>query len=121
MKATILYIMILVACTSTQAQTVEEWTNQKKTQIKYLVLQIAALKQDTSVIERGYYIAEEGLDVIQSIKKGDFNLHSDYFNSLKKVNPKIKVYWKVADIIALQINMITSYKKHLHQLKGSKL
>lgn len=43
----------------------------------------------------------------------------DYFNSLKTVNPKIKNYSKVADIIALQVAIIKVYKEAAKGLKQS--
>jgi len=91
---TILVILLLALSMFSYSQTVEEWTKQKKTQIKYLLQQIAANKVYLDYIEKGYGIARNGLNTIQSIKKGDFNLHSDFVSSLIKVNPKIKNYAK---------------------------
>jgi hypothetical protein len=107
-----LFTILSVAITmSAQAQNWQEWTQQKKTQIKYLVNQIAALQIYSDYVEKGYAIAKDGLNAISSIKSGDFLLHEAYFNSLKTVNPKIKSYWKLADIIALQIKIVQSYRK----------
>jgi hypothetical protein len=94
-----------------KAQTFSEWFEQKKTQIEYLVNQIAALQVYTNTIEKGYSIAHEGLTIIGNIKKGDFSLHSDYFSSLNRVNPAIKSYWKIADIIQTEVDIIKSYNR----------
>lgn len=96
---------------SAYSQNWHEWTQQKKTQIRYLVNQIAALQTYADYVEKGYAIAKEGLGAIHNIKRGDFSLHEAYFNSLKRVNPNIKGYWKVADIIALQIKIVQSCHK----------
>ena len=101
------------------AQNWQEWTQQKKTQIKYLVNQIAALQIYATYVEKGYAIAKSGLTAIHTIKKGDFSLHDEYFTSLKNVNPKIKLYWKVADIIALQIKIIQGYHRQKNALRQS--
>jgi hypothetical protein len=96
---------------SAQAQNWQEWMHQKKTQIKYLVNQIAALQIYAGYVQKGYAIAEEGLSAIHNIRRGDFSLHEAYLISLKRVNPNIKSYWKVADIIAMQIKIVQGYHK----------
>jgi len=104
----ILTILLAIITQGVHAQTWEEWTQQKKTQIKYLEGQIAALQAYLSYAEKGYAIAKAGLTAIHDIKNGDIALHKQYFTSLKKVNPKIRSYWKIADIIALQIKIAQS-------------
>ena len=41
-------------------------------------------------LKKGYDITQDGLKLISDIKHGDFDLHNDYFNSLKKVALAIK-------------------------------
>src|SRR5260221_14255636 len=100
MMKKILTVLLMIIAPGVHAQNWEEWTQQKKTQIKYLEGQIAALQVYLSYAEQGYSIAKHGLTAINDIKNGDFSLHKGYFTSLKNVNPKIKSYWKIADIIA---------------------
>jgi hypothetical protein len=116
-----LFILILFATlsTGTKAQTFAEWFRQRATQKKYLLQQIAALQVYIGYVQKGYSIAKQGLNTISDIKNGEFNLHKDYFNSLKTVNPKIKNYSKVADIIVLQVNIIKVYKEAAKQVKQS--
>lgn len=118
MKKILTILLILIAC-NVHAQNLQEWTQQKKTQIKYLVQQIAAFEIYIGYVEKGYSIAKAGLNAINSIKKGDFSLHNEYFTSLKKVNPKIKSYWKVADIAALQVKILQAYHKQRKVLPKS--
>jgi hypothetical protein len=101
------------------AQTLAEWTQQKKTQIQYLLDQLAANKVSIDYLEKGYEIARTGLNTIQNIKKGDFNLHLDFFGSLEIVNPKIKTYTRVADIIAYQVRIVKNISKTIKNLKES--
>ena len=104
-KLRLIAIVILlspVAC----AQTAAEWTQQKKTQIKYLLRQIAALQAYALVAEKGYHIARSGLNAIGNIKKGDVSLHTEYLSSLKKVNTNVTAYTKIAGIIAMQVEMV---------------
>ena len=65
---------------------------QKKTKLKYIAQQIALFEVYTGYLKKGYDIAQDGLKVINDIKHGDFDLHNDYFNSLKKVNTAVKDY-----------------------------
>lgn len=105
MKGLLLTISILFCLLSntTQAQT---GFRQKKTQRKYLVRQIALLRVYLDYLKDGYEIANKGLTAIHSIKNGDFNLHRNFFGSLKNVNPYIANSAKVADIIAFQMYVI---------------
>ena len=104
-KLRLIAIVILlspVAC----AQKAGEWTQQKKTQIKYLLRQIAALQSYAMVAEKGYHIARSGLNAIGNIKKGDVSLHTEYLSSLKKVNTNVTAYTKIPGIIAMQVEMV---------------
>ncbi len=105
---------------SINAQTWQEWFQQKKTQKKYLLQQIAALKIYLNYAKKGYDIANKGITIVRNIKKGDFNLHQDFFGSLKIVNPKIKKYLKLADIIAYQTWIIKRSRHTLQAIQASK-
>jgi hypothetical protein len=102
----LLIISIMVLCAENLfAQTWAEWFRQKATQKKYLLQQIAALKVYSGYLSKGYSNAKNGLNTIKSIKNGDLLQHTKSFTSLVTVNPKIKQYKKVADIIAMQIGI----------------
>ena len=119
MMKKILTILLVVIALNAHAQNWKEWTQQKKTQIKYLVDQIAALQVYSTIVQKGFDIAKKGLDAIHNIKKGDFSLHEEYFSSLKNVNPKIKSYWKIADIIALQVKIVQTYHQQINAFRQS--
>lgn len=119
MKRLVILLLFAILSSGTQAQTFAEWFRQKATQKKYLLQQIAALQVYIGYVQKGYSIAKEGLNAISDIKHGEFNLHKDYFNSLKTVNPKIQNYSKVADIIALQVSIVKTYKEAIKQVRQS--
>ena len=102
--------ILLFTGSNVNAQTWAEWFQQKETQKKYLLQQIAALKVYIDYAEKGYTIANEGLQTIHSIKTGDFNLHNTFFNSLKQVNPAIKDWSRIADIVELQLKIVKQVK-----------
>ena len=120
MKKMLLFLLLFVsAAGSLQAQTFAEWFQQKKTQKKYLLQQIAALQVYIGYAQKGYKIAKEGLTTIGGFTKGEFDLHGDFFNSLKNVNPEIRQYAEVADIVALQLKIVQDYNRTYGQLTRS--
>jgi len=59
------------------------------------------------------------LNAIQHIKKGDIDLHRDFIGSLSRVNPKIKSYTRVADIVAYQVRIIKNISATIKNIKES--
>ncbi len=99
------------------AQALNEWVNQKSTQKKYLLQQIAALQVYINYAKKGYNIVSGGINTIRDIKKGDLNLHNTFFSSLKTINPKISRYAKVTDIISYQVRLIKLARQILQSIK----
>lgn len=117
-KITFIIILLLsLNHLKSDAQTFAEWTQQKKTQIKYLQQQIVGLQVYIGYLQKGYKIARNGLAAINSIKNGDFNLHNDYFNSLSAINPNVKKYFRIADIISLQLRILKTSKNTVQSSK----
>jgi len=103
-------ILLLVSVSvSANAQTWDEFFRQKATQRKYLLQQIAALKVYADYLSKGYKIADKGLKTIKGFTKGEFDLHSDFFNSLKTVNPAIGNSKKIQEIFAWQVAILKDY------------
>jgi len=73
---------------------------------KVMTEQILKLEIYLQELKKGYSIVQQGLTIIGDIKKGDFDLHSHFFNSLKEVKPEIKNWVKVGDIIAMQAQIL---------------
>lgn len=115
-KLIIILIVLLSTVSMAQAQKMKAWVNQKKTQIEYLILQIAAKKVYLEQVKNGYKIAQEGLGIISSFKRGEFNLHDLFFQSLKNVNPAVKGYLRVEETIELQRKILLGYNQILRQL-----
>lgn len=97
--------LLILSC-GLQAQTWDEWFEQRKTQRKYLVDQIAALKVYAGYLQKGYEVAGNGLTFINAIKNGDFDQHNGFFHSLGLVNPAIRNSSVVADIISMQRHIV---------------
>jgi hypothetical protein len=86
-----------------------------------MIDQIAGLQLYLAEAEKSYQIVHQGLSTIGEIKQGDLNLHQVFFNSLQLVNPEIRSYIKIADIITMQAEMLTEYKQYYRQASGSHL
>jgi hypothetical protein len=89
--------------------------------ITTMLEQIAKIELYLQEIKQGYKVVQQGLTTIQNIKKGDFDLHSLFFSSLMTVNPQIKSYAEIADIIAMQVSILTTTKTALSQFSTASL
>jgi hypothetical protein len=72
-----------------KAQTVKEWTQQKKTQIEYLLQQIAAQQIYLGYLKKGYTIVQKGSGLIRAVKDGRFQLDKAHFDGLININPTV--------------------------------
>jgi len=108
-KITLLIILSLFISIVCHAQ------NQRKVMLE----QIAKLQVYLGYLKKGYNIVQRGLTLIGDIKDGDFNLHRLFYDRLKQVNPKIKQYGKVADIISMQVKLLATFKRHFKEIRQS--
>jgi len=90
-------------------------------QRKELLLQIAALQVYIDYAKKGYSAVSKGLNFIGDVKKGEVNLHGDYFASLLKINPKVKSYYKIAEIISIQSKIMKICSKTTSTIRGGDL
>jgi len=81
--------------------------------------QLAALQAYIKVAEKGYGIAEQGLQTIGQIKNGEFNLHSAFYSSLKVVSPTVANMAEVTEIIALEASLIDQFSHKLNRYRQS--
>lgn len=91
------------------AQTFAEFFKQKKTQKRYLLQQIAALKVYLGYAKKGYELVGSGLSTVRDITNGEFSLHNAFISSLKKVSPFVRSNAKVAEIIACQLGIMRAF------------
>ena len=79
----LLTLCAIMCMSSAKSQTWDEWFQQKKTKLKYIAQQIAAFEVYAGYLKKGYEIVDEGWNTVNDIKHGDFDLHNNYFTSLK--------------------------------------
>jgi len=102
-------ILVMLISGTVNAQTWSEWFSQKKTQQKYLLEQVAALKLYAGYLKKGYDIGRSGLTFIKDASKGEFDMHGAFFSSLRAVSPEIRNNVKVAEIIQMQIDVSKAF------------
>lgn len=115
----ILLILFGFLTSHAQSPTWEEWFRQRRTQRKYLIQQIAALKVFLEYLKKGYDIAEKGLNTIADIKNGTFRMDSDYFNSLKEVSPIVKNSPKVKDILDYNQTILNDLREFVNTSRSN--
>ncbi|REA55064.1 hypothetical protein DSL64_28615 [Dyadobacter luteus] len=108
MRTKFILAFLIITAAPVKAQIVKEWLQQTSTQREYLLEQIAELKIYLEATKKGYQIAKQGLSTISSIKKGEFDLHKNRFDSLLIVKPSISSLARLKQITDLhgQINEI---------------
>lgn len=74
------------------------------------VQKLSQLRQMLADIKKGYEIVYKGYSTIKDISQGNFDLHQAFLDGLLEVSPAIKNYKKVADIISLQLKIVSEYK-----------
>ena len=119
MKLCVLVIVLVSLNFPAKAQLVNEWLRQNATQRKYLLQQIISLQAHIAQLKKGYDIAKKGYNTIQSVKNGEFSLHNIFISDLKIVNPKIKKYARVADIISNQFTILKVCNESVRKVRGS--
>ncbi|SEK23609.1 hypothetical protein [Parapedobacter koreensis] len=99
--------------TKSQAQTDEV------VQLLLNVEKLSQLKGILSDMKRGYEILTGGYNAVRDISKGNFNLHNLFLDGLMAVNPEIKKYYRVADIIKMQKDIVKEYKSTYDRFRAS--
>lgn len=79
-------------------------------QLTLNIEKLAQLKQILADMKKGYQVASQGYGRIRDISKGNFSLHETFLNGLMTVNPGLRKYKKVADIISFQEQILTEYR-----------
>ena len=80
-------LSLLIFGLGTYCQTFSEWWRQKKTRIKYLHKQVAALETLKATLEEGYDGAEDGIDSEEVNMMLEYKLTETYLRSLGNVKP----------------------------------
>jgi hypothetical protein len=88
-------------------------------QLALNIEKLAQFKQILSDLKKGYEILSGGYNTIKNISQGNFQLHKVFLDGLMEVNPAIKRYSRVTDIVDYQISLVKEYKKAFQYAKSS--
>lgn len=89
-----------------------------------LALNIKKLDQLRKILKNmydSYKIITEGYNRVQGIVNGNYKIHQVFLDGLYQVNPSIRSYKKVGDIISYQTRIIKEYKGAYSRFKESKV
>jgi hypothetical protein len=92
-------------------------------EVEQLILdyqKLTELKNILSEMKTGYQILSTGYETIRSISEGNFNLHNAFLSALLAINPAVKNYKRVADIISYQSSIVSEYKSAFNRFKQDK-
>jgi hypothetical protein len=110
LKAFFLCLFLITAtviATATQAKAQEQ-------EIQQLLLDVEKLSQFKSILsdmKKGYTVLSQGYGTVKNIAQGNFNLHEVFLDGLYAVNPNVKKYRRVADIMEDESSILSEYKK----------
>ncbi len=75
-------------------------------EIQQLLLNVEKLDQLREMLDQmkdKYQILTQGYDRVKSLTEGNFKLHEVFLDRLVQVNPKVKSYYRVAQIVEMQL------------------
>lgn len=89
-------------------------------EIQQLLLNVQKLEQLKNMLQNmkdKYQILNQGYRQVKDLTEGNFRLHEVFLNRLVQVNPKVKSYHRVAEIIQLQIQMVQAISASKQQFR----
>lgn len=113
-----IFLVILLLTASAQIQL----ASAQAAELKQLVLDIqklAQLKKILGNMKTGFDIVSKGYGTIRDLSEGNFNLHEAFLDGLFIVNPRLRKYQRVADIIRYQTALLKEYKSAYRDFKSS--
>lgn len=94
---------------------------QEAQQLLLNVEKLAQMKEILEQLKKGYEVVAKGYLAVQDISAGNYNLHKVFMDGLMEVSPAVRNYYKVADIVRKQVDIVKSCKATLRQVRASDL
>jgi ATP phosphoribosyltransferase len=117
MKKILLALILFCSCIFSEKITAQSFDVQQLTLDYQKLTELKDILQD---MYKGYQILETGYENIRSIAEGNFNLHKGFLDALLAINPSVKYYQRVTDIINFQTTIISEYKTAFSRFKQDK-
>lgn len=96
----------------------------QKQDIEQLALDIQKLSQLKDILKdmkQAYAIVKTGYNKVRDVTQGNYSLHEAFIDGLLLVNPNIKNYARVADIVSYQTDILKEYKAAFSNFRASNL
>src|ERR1700722_5327394 len=74
------------------------------------VQKLSKLKQILTEMYQEYTMLYNGYEKIKGLSQGTFALHKVYLDGLLLVSPAVGNYWKVADVVLKEANLVRDYQ-----------
>lgn len=117
-------IITIFACILMLNVTVPQSANAQEQEIQQLILNLEKLNQLRAILDqmyKGYQIVAKGYNTVKDLSQGNFNLHKVFLDKLLAVNPVVKQYKRIAEIIAGQRTLVKEYKAAFTRFKAQDL
>lgn len=96
--------------------------NAQSAEIQQLILNIEKLSQFKKILsdmKKGYELLSGGYKTVKDMSEGNFSLHKTFLDALMQVNPTVKKYKRVEDIVNYQILLVKESKTGLNRFLKS--
>ncbi|WP_461789696.1 TerB family tellurite resistance protein [Pedobacter sp.] len=93
----------------------------QSTEVQQLMLNVEKLSQLKNILsdmKRGYTILSGGYNTVRNIAQGNFSLHEVFLDGLMVVSPEVRKYYKVAEIVRFQGDILSGYKSMFKRLSA---
>lgn len=110
-------VWLLIAVVAVVNTTPAKGQAKEIAQLALNIEKLAQFKQILSDLKKGYEILSGGYNTIKNISEGNFKLHKVFLDGLLEVNPAIKKYRRVADIVDYQVRIVKEYKTAFNRFK----
>jgi hypothetical protein len=110
-------LMLLSPVSGVMAQSVSDDIQQLLLDVQKL----SQLKQILTEMYQEYTMLYNGYEKIKGLSQGTFSLHKVYLDGLLLVSPSVSSYWKVADIVLKEANLVRDYQAASAYFRGSGL
>jgi DNA repair ATPase RecN len=87
-------------------------------EIQQLILNIEKLSQFKKILsdmKKGYELLSGGYKTVKDMTEGNFSLHKTFLDALMQVNPAVKNYKRVGEIMEYQISLVKESRNGMNR------
>ena len=91
-------------------------------EIQQLLLNVQKLEQLKDLLVQmkdKYQIIQQGYQQVKSVTEGNFRLHEVFLDRLYRVSPEVKKYYRIAEIIQMQLDLVSYTRQSIRSHSGN--